>query len=287
MNVQMQTNGLSIFAGSTSQTENKEGSQLNSSSGQGGSKSVFAGGLHMTTDRMEQKRDMARKRAMRVLEDEFSNEKDIDAMIEEQKQKNAELKEEFQQNAEALKDVKAAEEQYKAEHGLDKEGAVASPEQQAELVEFNKAKAELNSRMISAREEAKARNKAVDNVMIEREKSHGMVDAQKEADEIMEDAGREIIGMLTDEVKEHIDEKMEEEKEKAEEIKEKKEEQEEKTEKNKTPQEISASHTTEVMGNLQDVSQEYTLLKNDLKAMLDTQEITEEDIKGLLTDFQL
>ena len=58
-------------------------------------KSIFAGNLTLTTDGIEQKREMARKKAMRVLEEEFGKEKEIDAMVDEQKEIVAELKEDM------------------------------------------------------------------------------------------------------------------------------------------------------------------------------------------------
>ncbi len=290
MNIRVQSNenGISIFTGNESQLVNGSNKQNVTSNKENTGKSIFAGSLNMTTDRIEQKRDMARKKAMRVLEEEFANEKGIDKMVEEQKEKVAEVKEDFLENAQTLKDLKAAKEQYKKEYGLDKEGAVPTAEQMTELIEFSKAEGELNSRLILAREEAKARNRAVDEIMIEREKSHGMVDAKEEADTIMEEAGKEVLGMLVEEAKDHIEETQEEQKEKAEEIKEKKEEEQEKLEKkNETPQQAAVSKTSETMGELQDISQDCQMIQKELKVMIETKEITEEDIKGLLADWQL
>lgn len=287
INVQKNGNGLSIFAGNESQAANAGNSQKLQSENKKNGKSIFAGNLNMTTDRIDQKREMARKKAMRVLEDEFANEKDLDNMVEEQKERVAEVKEEFLANSAVLKDVKAAKERYMEEYGLNEEGAKPTPEQMAELVEFNKAEKELNGRMILAKEEAKARNRAVEDIMVERLKSHGMVDAQEEADDIMESASKEIIGMLIDEAKDHVDETMEEQKEKAEEIKEKKEEEQEKLEEKKeTPQQAAVSNTAETMGELQDISQDCKMIQTELKVMIDTKELLEEDLKGLLVDQQ-
>lgn len=64
----------------------------------------------------------------------------------------------------------------------------------------------------------------------ERLKHHAMLDASKQAEEILAEASDEIIGMLVDEAKETIDKKQEEEQEKLEERKEEKKEKEEKLE---------------------------------------------------------
>lgn len=277
--VQQNGNGLSIFNGNDGHKK---------SSNQESGKSIFVGNLTLTTDGIEQKREMARKKAMRVLEEEFGNEKDLDNMVDEQKEKVAKLKEEMQDNVEALKDTRAAKERYMAEYGLDKEGAKPTAEQLVELVEFAKAEGELSRDLILAREEAKARNMAVEDIMVERLKSHGMVDARKEADDIMETAGKEIVSMLMEEAKDHVDEKLEEEKEKAEELKEKKEEEQEKLDaKQETPEQAAVSKTAETMGELQDMNQDCQMLQKELKSMVELKEITEEDIKGLLVNQKL
>ena len=280
INTQMQKNinGFSIFSINNIRNQKLFGKNENSDS-------IYAGNLGLTTDKIEQTREQARKKAMQVLTDELSNEKKIDDMVEEQKQIVAELKEEMLDNVETLKDVREAKERYMAEYGLDKEGAKPTGEQMLELIEFNKTESELTRNNILAKEEVKARNMAVEDIMVERLKSHGMVDAQKEADDIMDSASKEIVGMLTDEAKEHVDETLEEQKEKAEEIKEKKEEQEEKLEKKKeTPQQQVASNTAETMGELQDINQECEMLQKELKIMVNTNQILEEDLKGLLLD---
>ena len=62
-----------------------------------------------------------------------------------------------------------------------------------------------------------AEKQNVSRIKLERLKTHAMVDAQGAADDIMDAANDEIIGMLVQEVKDQQDEKMDEEKEKREE----------------------------------------------------------------------
>lgn len=79
---------------------------------------------------------------------------------------------------------------------------------------------------------------AIRTVKIERLKEHGMVDAQKEADEINEAASKEFISTLIGEAQDYIDEKIEEKKEEAKEKAEEKEKQEEKIEKQRAEKEL-------------------------------------------------
>ena len=282
MNIRIQQNGNGIL------NINNIGVEKPQNAKQEEGKSVFAGNLTLTTNGIEEKRAMARKKAMRVLEEEFGNEKKMDDMVDEQKEIVAKLKEDVKESLQALKDTKAAKERYMAEYGLDKEGAKPTPEQTLELIEFAKAEGKFESDMILAREEAKARNMAVEDIMVERLKSHGMVDAREEADDIMETAGQEILSDMINEAKDQVDEKLEEEKEKAEELKEKKEEEQEKLEEKKeTPEQAVLSDTVETMGEIQNISQDCQMLQKELKVMVEMKEITEEDIKGLLVNQKL
>ena len=79
-----------------------------------------------------------------------------------------------------------------------------------------------------ADKEIKLENQIVRETKLERLKSHTMEDAQKQAEEVLEAASKEVVGMLVDEAKEHIDEEAEEREEKAEAEKEKQEEEERK-----------------------------------------------------------
>ncbi len=88
-------------------------------------------------------------------------------------------------------------------------------------------------------------NAAIREMTIERLKHHPMVDAVKEADDILENASKEIVGMLTDE-------EFEEEIEEAEENKEEKKEEEEKIEAAKEHRE-----EMEALANPEKAEQEY------------------------------
>ena len=76
-------------------------------------------------------------------------------------------------------------------------------------------------------------NGSIRATRLERLKFREMEKAQKKAEEVMEAAGKEIIGMLMEEAKDHVDEEMEETKEEAEEKAEEEASQEEKIEERK------------------------------------------------------
>lgn len=146
----------------------------------------------------------------------------------------------------------------------------------------------------------------------ERLKDHTMVDAQKEAKEIMEDAGKEAIGILIGESKDHIDEKIEEKKEEAKEKAEEKEEKEEKLEEqreekeeqqvqleirqeeNKEAEEMKAEQRRnarkqadlleEVQANKISPSSNAAEAQLAIKEMLQRMKLLEEDLKGASID---
>lgn len=67
----------------------------------------------------------------------------------------------------------------------------------------------------------------VKRIMIEKLKTHGMVDAKNAADDIMDAANDDVVSMLVSDVKDGIDEKMEEAKEDAKDVADEKEKRQE------------------------------------------------------------
>lgn len=80
-------------------------------------------------------------------------------------------------------------------------------------------------------------DRAIRAIKQERLKYHEMVDAQKNADKVLEAASKEVIGLLMDEAKDHVDEELEEQVEEAKKEAEEKAEQEEKIEKRREKKE--------------------------------------------------
>ena len=141
---------------------------------------------------------------------------------------------------------------------------------------------------------------------IDRLKSNPMLEAQKQADEIMEAANKEIYGELVNEGKKHIEEKMEEEKEKAEKRAEEKEEQEEKEEaaeerkaemeqfiegtKQQTEakrEELPSERDQEQMASYNDPNNAKTEAAKEIEEILDELKLIQDDIKGAAVDTNL
>ncbi len=156
-----------------------------------------------------------------------------------------------------------------------------------------------------------AYNGSIRATRLERLKFREMEKAQKKAEDVMEAAGKEIIGMLMEEAKDHVDEEMEETKEEAEEKAEEEASQEEKIEERKEDtaeleQRIDEAHREneareELRREAEERSREDAVLlgdimeagmgtgslsdvKFDVKNMLHKMKLLEEDLKGSIVD---
>lgn len=257
--------GISIFAASNNKdglfvTNRQAEKNSQDSKNTKGGKSIFAGDFNaQNKNTIELKRKLAYKRAMKILNDTFASEQDIDNSIKGLKEQQEQLKQE------ALKDKKAAigvqderaglmerygvtedSEEHKDLELLRKEfqpDTALTDGEKERLAEIHKkgltayqkdmmeldGKEEVYRQRASQKESsANAISSSITNIELERLKTHPVADATREADEIMEAANKELIGGLWAEAKDNIDEKMEEAMEKAEEAAEEKEEEEKK-----------------------------------------------------------
>ena len=140
-------------------------------------------------------------------------------------------------------------------------------EYQSRVLELDKAARTHQINAFTAEKKIEQENAVIRGIREERRKTHTIVDAQKQAEEVRKAASEEVIGMVMEETKEHIDQEQEEKEEQAEEIKEKKEEQE------RTEQEIDnreneldeLNQTTEgLKGQLNNLNSELTAVSNNL-----------------------
>lgn len=273
-------NNITIYTGA--QQTNAAGGQGNDNENR---KTVFAGNLQQgltIQDRIEQRKEEAQKKALKVVGDVFDADRSLDADLEERRNHVSELKDEKK----ALMDEKAVMTSQKED--LEKafeNGELSEDEYNEQSKYMNDLEKEWNHRYAENESTAMQENAIIRGTKQERLKKAPMVNAQKEAEEIMDEARKDIIGMIQDEAKKHIDEENAEREEKAEEIKEEKEEQEELIEKRKERKEeleeiIEDLPVTEMLTleKLQsDVEQEVQKILNDMK-------LVAEDIKGAAVD---
>lgn len=317
---------LSIYMGDSTRAMRRqelEGQQ----SGKEKKKSVFAGDLNGTQDNILLKKQQARKQALKVVTDTWSGDKKIDNDLEERKEKIKSLHEEVKNAKKELGEITEQQEDLRKRYGIDADSeeqkdlelllknreAQRNPEvslteeerehlaaiEGQERTEYQNRALEMDSfgdyhrSIISeAEKQIEAENKIIRDIKLERLKKDPMLNAQKQADEIEEAAGKEILGMLVDEGKEHVDKEQEEKKEQAAEAKEKKEEQEEllakrkdeRKEAEKRAEELAESMPVEELLDLDKTQDE---IQKEIQNIVDKMKLIAEDIKGAAVDTTL
>lgn len=254
--------------------------------------SLYAGNMNLCNDSVEEKKKAAQAQAMKLMADVFGKDQDIDKDLEERNEHIEDLRKEYSENNAVLQDIAREKENLKAEYGIEDENIQLDDEQQKEyqqrMAELSACEQEYQMKADDNMKDIINENYAIRDIKIERLKSHDMVDAGKQADEIMQAAGKEIQGMVMQDAKENIDEKLEETKEKAEEAEEKKEELEERLEEAK--QERKENEKMYELGSeLNDVrvAQQQSSVKDVQKSVdqiVGEMMLTRDDIKGAAVD---
>lgn len=225
---------------------------------------VFAGDLNLMQDPVTQKREEAQKRAMKLVQDAWDVDRAIDKNVQERRDhysKMRDLKSEatdelmsVEQDKQAIKEFYEIEDDSKEQQDLEllckdvdiKNGVsdssltmeelerIAQIEKEG-LTEYQQRGLELHKRASHFKREIREAEKQmkddqanIRSIQLERLKKNPMLAAQYDAEKMLENASKEIIGMLQEEAVDHIDEVKEEAEEKAEETTEEKKEEKEK-----------------------------------------------------------
>lgn len=304
--------------------------------------------LNGKMDSILMRKQRAQKKAMKVVGDAWAADKKIDLDLEKRRNHIQELKDDIDENMDIIDSNNAHKEELKETYGVSDDSqeqkdleliekrmrannpftnVTLTKEEKERLAEIDKKPlTEYQQRVLNidsensvfqkniddAQREIKGEYGAIRAIRQERLKDHGMTDAKKEAEEILADAGKEIIGMLAGEAQDYIDETLEEKREEAKEKAEEKEEQEEKLEEQRAEKEeqriqleieqeeskeaekIKAEQRQrareqadllEAAGNdLVLPSANASEAKAQIKAMLQRMKLLEEDLKGANVD---
>lgn len=257
-----------------------------------GKTSFYAGEWNLGDDKIQQKKKQAQSMAMKLVSETFSNDRSVDEDLENRRNRVKDLQKENAEHQEMLEDIAKQKENLAAEYGVEDGIENMAPETKKEyqqrLMELERNEKEFKKQISDNTKEIVGENAAVREIKIELLKHHEMVDAQNQADDIMEAASKEIIGMLMDEAKENVDEKMEETTEKAEEAKEKKEEQEAKLEEAKKEEENQDEmyNLSKEMNKIKkSAEQENTSdIQKSVEQIVGELMLTMEDVKGAVVD---
>ena len=213
---------------------------------------------------VQQRRDYAKKQALKVVSDAFGGEKKLDAQMQGIKDEIKRLQEEINEKTADTRSNDAKLKELQEKYGIDpdsnehKELSVlaakmrnpkvgVSNEELSNLSEYQQQAlyyVTMNQQNSIDVDHAKSNLEAnvigFKDMKIERLKSQDMLKAQEAAEDIMEAADGETIALLTQEAVEHVDEEQEEREEAAKEAAEKKKE--EKKEEAKKLEKEAAQH---------------------------------------------
>lgn len=303
-------NHITIFSGDTrnnvqAEWVNKEGTDSYDKK----SRTVYAGNFlkeFPMRERIQQKKAQAQQRAMKIVQDAWDGDKQLDDEIKVREEESRELRRDNQAVLENLKDVNQRMEDLRRSFGVERD----SEEQQEleRMIRFRRSArvdisgrkpTEYQKRALELEDEAagyrmqlamnngkiKENSEVAKAIRKERLKSHVMVDAQEEADNVMESVRDEILGLVTEEAKEYLDEEQEKREEQAEAIQEKKEELEEIQEKRDEREEELEELIEEMpVEEITDLQQTVDEVKRQVQKVLAEANLAAEDVKGATVD---
>lgn len=253
-------------------------------------KTIFAGdlqGISTLQDRIQQRKQQAQKEALKVVKDAWAVDQSIDQSLDESREHIRQMQEEDLQARRELVNIEEERQRLKETYGVtDSTPVEKMPEDYKSRMKELEDYASYNEEILRDNErDTIAENAVIRGTKQERLKKHLMVDAQESADEILESASDDIVGMVVDDAREHLDEEQEKREEQAERIEEKREELEKLQEKRKDREEemeellenVPVDEMLELDRTKQDIQQEVQDIMNKMK-------LVAEDIKGSIVD---
>lgn len=286
--------------------------------------SVYAGNLNLGDDLVVRKRKQALDIALQLKKNAWDKDISLDDEIEDRLKHAKELEKQNQENQEEIQDLKEREESIRNGFGVEldsreqkdlellKKREATNWDKSIKLTDEEKEKLqEIDSAGKTAYQEEALKifgaihdieDEMLDNkvamyreygvvrgISIERLKTHDMVDAKVQGEQIQQAANKEVLGLLIQDGVDKIDEDNKIKEEEAEKIKEEAKAQEERI---KASKERNAEFEEEMYELLDDVEDIKTIQKNDssedmkdsMELMVAKLQLSTEDLKGLVVD---
>lgn len=322
---------ITVFAGDTQsriQAENESAQKQDagkSGAEKGGSQIIYAGNLTdnlSLRDRIQQKKEQAQERALKIISDAWDGDKQIEESIGESREHIEEYQSKYQEAQGKVKEVAQERERLRESSHIE---ADSEEQQDLELLEkarvaekhpwagteltdaererlavieekgltrYQAQQLELSDTEWRYRESAhraeagiQGENASIRGIRGERRKHHPIADAKRNAEKVLETARDQIIGMVVQESREHLDEEQEKREEVSEAIQEKKEEQEEILEKREEREEELEELIEElpVEGTV-DLENVQDEIRQEIENMMSRMGLTAEELKGAKVD---
>lgn len=310
---------ISVFMGESNRA--RQSREMAENKASQGKKSIFAGSLNIQQpDSILLKRQQAQERAMKVVGDAFAGEKKIDADLDSRRQRIKELQSEISAERDKIKAIEDKKKELQKVYGVSEDSQEQKDlellqrfqrdrlervpdmfteearerveklyqegltEYQSRCLEVDSGRTGISKKIEEMENEIKQELQIIGDTKIERLKHSPMLDATQMADDIREAAGKEILGMLYEEGKEHIDEETDKRDKQAEKIAEEKKEKEELIEKRKEREEKEAEVLEEIAKEMTTLEDNTTDVQNEVKNIINKLKLIEEDIKGAAVD---
>ncbi|MGN1206108.1 MAG: hypothetical protein ACI4SQ_03860 [Eubacterium sp.] len=207
---------------------------------------------------------LVKKRANKLVDKVYKSDKEMDLGIEEMKKRREDL---LVDTTKQLKEFSALKDQHK-----EMLSQAEDPVMVQNIKDVEDRMTEIWKKVEENRTMAKAYGEAVSNVQVERLKSHAMVDASNQAEDLLIQSAKELAASLLEEAKNNIEENFEQTKEQAEKVQEKQQNEESgKAEDTLVQQIVKQSEKKE------DVDKKIKKMIDDLNLLMD-------DIKGIEVD---
>ena len=246
---------------------------------------VYSGKVQFPQDKIAERRKAAQEKAMNIVKAAFAGEQLLDASVDEMKTSLEKGQEEMLTAKAEINRIEEEKEKLKGNNFL------SSEEYERELEELNKAESHFKGLIQDGKKYENHTLQALSDIKIERAKSNPMVDATKEAEAALKTAGKEIVGMLFEEAKEHMETELEKKQEAAEEKAAEEKELEERIEAMRaekdeekdaeTPAVEQLERSTRRMVKIAETGQE---IQKELKNVVDRMKLDLEDLKGAAVD---
>lgn len=255
---------------------NQNGIFLNNNEKRSSGNAIFGGNLKPLQDPVEARKKQAQEKAYKVVKDAFANDRSVDDVIQARKDHYAEMSKARDEATEQLKDITRMIEE--------------SEEERPDLVDqANKFRKDIEDANKQMRDDVSD----VKQIRLERLKTHPMIDAEKEADSILDAANDDIKGMLIQDAVDNIDKKQEENEEKAKDASEEKKEKDEQleaAEEKRAVQEALILRTKEAIEEAKSVQKRNEAPDMEMEDMIDLTKITTsgsgKDVKQSLDDIK-
>lgn len=273
-----------LFIGERQITETKTPEEIQEGLEKG---RVFSGKLQFPQDKIAERRRQAQEKAINIVKTAFAGELGIDDEIAGMEESIEKEKEEMLSNKAELNWVLERKAELETRNDLSEE------EYRQELEELNKAESHFSGLLADGKKYEDRAIQAVNDIKLERLKSNPMGEAEKQAEKVTAEAGKEIVGMLYDEAREHLDNEREKLEEDAEKKAEKEEELEErieamraeKEEKEKDAPELDDRQT--VSGQIVKLAETNQTVQKELQQVVEQLKLDLEDLKGAAVDREI